>query len=117
MSFLERDFRSIDYKNIAEVFGLFDVYLFDGPHEHQDQLDGLLVAQPTLKPSYVQIVDDWNWPEVRSGTLQAIADLGLQVEFMAEIRTSMNDEHAPPPFAEASDWHNGYCISVLSRPN
>jgi hypothetical protein len=53
-------------------------------------------------------------PQVRDGTLKAIADLGLHVDFMAEIRTSLDDKHAPQPVGEKSDWHNGYCIAVLS---
>ena len=72
--------------------------------------------QPALDDCYVQIVDDWNWPDVRAGTAKAIEDLGLRTEFRTEIRTTLNDEHPPPPFGESTDWHNGYCISVLSRP-
>jgi hypothetical protein len=116
VSFVERDFRQIDYASLRGVFGPFNVYLFDGPHEYQDQYDGLTYVQPALDGCYVQIVDDWNWPDVRAGTAKAIEDLGLRTEFRTEIRTTSNDEHAPLPFGESSDWHNGYCISVLSRP-
>ena len=116
VSVVERDFRQIDYASLAGVFGLFNVYLFDGPHEYQDQYDGLRLVQPALDDCYVQIVDDWNWPDVRAGTAKAIEDLGLRTEFRTEIRTTLNDEHPPPPFGESTDWHNGYCISVLSRP-
>jgi hypothetical protein len=116
VSFVERDFRQVDYAGLGNVFGRFNVYLFDGPHEYQDQYDGVMCAQPAVDRCYVQIVDDWNWRDVRDGTAKAIEDLGLQTEFRAEIRTTLNDEHAPPPVGENSDWHNGYCISVLSRP-
>jgi hypothetical protein len=117
VSFLERDFRKINYASLGDVFGAFSVYLFDGPHEFQDHYDGLRCVQPALDHCYVQIVDDWNWPDVRAGTAKAIEDLGLRTEFRIEIRTTLNDEHAPPPVGENSDWHNGYCISVLSRPS
>jgi hypothetical protein len=117
VSFVERDFRKINYASLGDVFGLFNVYLFDGPHEYQDQYDGLRYVQPAVDRCYVQIVDDWNWPAVRNGTSRAVEDLGLRTEFRVEIRTTLNDEHAPPPVAEKSDWHNGYCISVLSQPS
>ncbi|MCF8532028.1 MAG: hypothetical protein K9G48_03410 [Reyranella sp.] len=117
VSFVERDFRQIDYASLGTIFGPFTVYLFDGPHEFQDQYDGLRCVQPALDRCYVQIVDDWNWHDVRAGTAKAIEDLGLQTEFKIEIRTTLNDEHAPQPAGENSDWHNGYCISVLSRPS
>src|ERR1035438_3796250 len=75
VSFLERDFRKVDYAGLCSVFGTFNVYLFDGPHEFEDQYDGIMCAQPIVDPCYVQIVDDWNWPDVRGGTLKAITDL------------------------------------------
>jgi len=117
VSFLEQDFRQIDYAAIPRSFGKFGVYLFDGPHTFEDQYDGITLVQPALEPRYVQIVDDWNWPQVRQATLKAIADLGLHIDMMVEIRTSLDDSHAPHPICEASDWHNGYCISVLSAPD
>ena len=117
VSFLEQDFRAVDYDSVGKSVGPFNVYLFDGPHKMDDQYDGIVIAQPALADRYVQIVDDWNWPRVRNGTLKAIADLGLRIEFSAEIRTSLDDQHAPPPHGERSDWHNGYYIAVLARPN
>jgi hypothetical protein len=114
VTFLEQDFRKVDYVALGRIYGLFDIYLFDGPHQLKDQYDGLTVARPALAPCYVQVGDDWNWPQVRVGTMKAIADLGVHIDFMAEIRTSLDDQHAPSPIGEASDWHNGYCITVLS---
>jgi hypothetical protein len=116
VSCLERDFRKVDYAKLSGIFGQFGIYLFDGPHSFEDQYDGIVIAQPAVTPRYVQIVDDWNWAQVRDGTMKAIADLGLHIEFMAEIRTTINNDHAPEPANERSDWHNGYFIGVLSRP-
>ena len=113
VSFLEKDFRKIDYASLGLGHGKFNVYLFDGPHTYNDQYDGLAIAQSALEPCYVQIVDDWNWTAVRNGTMKAISDLGLNIDFMAEIRTSLDDQHAPAPSGAASDWHNGYFISVF----
>lgn len=117
VSFLERDFRQVNYANLCSTFGSFGIYLFDGPHEYKDQYDGIVSVQPVLDSCYVQIVDDWNAPTIRRGTMKAINDLGLHIDFMAEIRTSLNDVHAPEPTCQRSDWHNGYFISVLSRPS
>nr|WP_294523615.1 hypothetical protein [uncultured Rhodopila sp.] len=117
VSFLERDFRGVDYGSLSRMYGDFDIYLFDGPHAFVDQYDGIVLAQPALAPVYVQIVDDWNFPFVRNGTLKAIEDSGLHVDFMAEIRTSLDDKHAPQPTGRDSEWHNGYFIGVLSRPS
>ena len=46
---------------------------------------GLFLAQPALDNCYVQIVDDWNWPFVRAGTMDAINEINLTIKFMAEF--------------------------------
>lgn len=117
VSVIERDFREVDYTSLGNLHGRFGIYLFDGPHSFEDQYDGIICAQPALEPRYVQIVDDWNWPDVRGGTMKAIRDLGLSIEFMAEIRTTLDDTHAKEGYGEAGDWHNGYLIAVLARPD
>lgn len=94
VSFLEQDFRRLDFEALRSIYGPYNIYLFDGPHAFEDQYDGIIRAQPALQSRYVQIVDDWNWQAVRDGTMKAIADLGLHVELMIEIRTTLDESHA-----------------------
>ncbi len=102
---IEADFRSVDYKTI----GLFDIFLFDGPHGEKDQYDGLKLALDALGDEFVFIVDDWNWSQVRQGTAAAIRECDLDVLYAAEIRTTLDDSHPPKERAfRESDWHNGY---------
>jgi hypothetical protein len=110
VSILERDFRRIDYQSL----GVHDVYLFDGPHNEVDQHDGLTLTQAALAKEFVLVVDDWNWTPVRTGTFRAIRELGLRVDFCAEIRTTL-DGSQPPVNRNSSDWHNGYLIAVLCK--
>ena len=119
MTFVEADFRTIDF---ARLPGLFNVYLFDGPHDAIDQYKGLALAQPCLEDRFVFIVDDWNWARVRDGTLAAIAKCELSVLYAAAIRTTDNNgspEHLLPikdwRFVRNFDWHNGYFIAVLAK--
>ena len=107
---IEGDFRIVDYSSI----GLFEIYLFDGPHEEKDQYEGLTMALGALNDEFIFIVDDWNWQRVRKGTLDAIRDSKLEVLYAAEIRTTLDDSLPTHAFRE-SDWHNGYYISVLSK--
>jgi hypothetical protein len=95
VSLLDRDFRTVDYTAI----GRFNVYLFDGPHGEQVQCDGVRIAQPALDRQFVLIVDDWNWSRVRIGTLRAVTELALRLDFAAEIRTTLDDTHPPPAAA------------------
>ena len=111
VNFIENDFRQVDYAQL----GPFNVYLFDGPHEKQDQYDGLSMALPALDPTFVLIVDDWNWQAVREGTAEAIAACGLSEHFRLELRTTSADSD-PIIGGENGDWHNGYYIGVLEKP-
>jgi len=106
--FIENDFRCVDYTSL----GRFNIFLFDGPHEERDQYDGIMVARPALERSFVLIVDDWNWRQVRLGTFRAIRNAGYSIAASVEIRTTQDNTHAPV-HGKNSDWHNGYFIAVL----
>lgn len=85
-----------------------------GPHDPQDQYDGLYNAYPCLDHEFVFIVDDWNWEKVRRGTMNAITDIGLVVVKSIEVRTSDDDSH-PEINGKNSDWHNGYFLAILRK--
>jgi hypothetical protein len=109
-SLIESDFRAVDVSKI----GPFNVYLYDGPHEQQDQYDGLFMYGSVLDDDIFFIVDDWNWKPVRDGTINAIRETGFQIDYAVELRTTLDNTHAAAAGA-ASDWHNGYFLSKLSR--
>jgi len=110
--FIECDFRSVDYRALGKPL---NVYLYDGPHQYQDQYDGIVIAQPALAETHVLVVDDWNWPFVRHGTLDALRALGIEVPFSIEVRTTQADCH-PAHAGYSSDWHNGYFLAVCKKP-
>ena len=112
VDFYEDDFRKLDYTSI----GKHNVYFYDGPHDYQDQYDGIVVAQPSLEDEYILIVDDWNLERVRLGTNDAIKDLGLKVIASFEIVTNLNQEYPPAgKDCHHGDWHAGYFVSVVSK--
>jgi hypothetical protein len=107
---IEQDFRDVDYR----ALGKFNVFLFDGPHSEVDHKDGVLVTQPCLHERFVLIVDDWNWPSVRLGTMRGLLAAKCRVESCVQVRTTNDNTHPSLAF-EASDWHNGYFIAVVSK--
>jgi hypothetical protein len=113
MTLIESDFRAVQWGALPKS----NIYLFDGPHTEVDQYDGIVIAQPALEESYILVVDDYNWPTVRNGTLRAINDLGLTVECAIEIRTTQDDTHPQIAYQANSDWHNGYYFAVICKKN
>jgi hypothetical protein len=113
---IEGDFRSVDYASL----GKFNVYLFDGPHAEEDQRDGIVCALPALAERFLLVVDDWNWLDVRLGTMRGLISSQLKIEAAIEIRTAMDNLHPgiygnPGIWGPQSDWHNGYILAILNR--
>jgi len=106
--FIESDFRQVEYGSL----GTFNMYLFDGPHEEQDQYDGIMVARPALERLVIIVVDDWNWLRVRMDTFRALMDAHYRVEASIEIRTAWGSHTHALKHGKHSDWHNGYFIAV-----
>ena len=90
LKFINKDFRKVNYTKI----GKHNIYLYDGPHNFEDHFDGIKLVQPALENEYILIVDDWNWNQVRSGTLSAIDHLNLNIISKLEIRTTTDDSSA-----------------------
>jgi len=112
-SIKEQDFRQVDYTDI----GKYNIYMFDGPHQTQDQYDGLALVEPALDSEFILIVDDWNWLQVQNGTKQALNRCGYQVVCCIAICTHQKNQH-PVIANQFSDWHNGYFIALVKRqPN
>ena len=109
--FIESDFRKIDYKEV----GKFNIYVFDGPHEVKDHYDGIDIVQSALDEVFVLIIDDWNMPHVREGTLKAIDDLNIKVISKIEIMTTQNDAVPKLLQCQFSDWHLGYFLAVCRK--
>ncbi len=108
------DFREVDY---AHLGGKFNVYLFDGPHEENDQYEGVSIAMPALDKEYILIVDDYNFHRVQKGTQRAISDMKLEVLLSYEILTTPDGTHPDPAVSmQNSEWHNGYFLAVLRKP-
>ena len=111
---VEQDFRAVAF---AEL-GRFNVYMFDGTQSAIDHHDGLTLVLPALDAEFVFIVGNWNWAEVRSGTRGAVEELGLEIVYAIEVRTTADDTQLTHCGFEATttDWHNGCFIAVLRKP-
>jgi len=83
-TFREGDFREYLTQQHNEPLG---VYLFDGPHTYEDQLDGLTLAEPYFAKGCVVLVDDTNWPQVREANLDFIKNSQFEYRMLLDIQT------------------------------
>jgi hypothetical protein len=94
----------------------FNIYLYDGGHTEQDHYKALTYYINNLDNLFIFIVDDYNWPEVRDGTLKAIQDLHLHIIFRHEIFVSPEDSEDMPNHYGKHTWWNGCGIFLLKKP-
>jgi hypothetical protein len=68
-----------------------------------------------MDDTFILLVDDWNWEDVRQGTFDAIRDLNLKIEWKKEIRLTQDNSHTSPDIAHAT-WWNGIYVCILTKP-
>ena len=109
--FIESDFRKVNFNHL----GKFNIYCYDALHDEKSQYDGISLVQPALDDVFILIIDDWNWPEVRKGTLDALNNLKIDIISKIEIRTTQDDNMPKIFVGQYSEWHNGYFIAVCEK--
>lgn len=111
--FIEGDCWKIDTESLKSK--KFNVYLYDGEHFYSDQYKALSHFLPALDDQFIFMIDDWNWPQVRDGTMDAIRDLKLNVQFRHEIFLGPDDLEGMPNHKGKDSWWNGVGIFLLSK--
>jgi hypothetical protein len=107
LTIVSQDFNKVDYKNLIDQ--PIDIYLFDGPHAQQDHENGAEIINQLQFETLVYIVDDWNWEDVRKGTLSGLELLDAKVVYKLEIFPGSKKRF------QYSRWHNGYCFFILEK--
>jgi hypothetical protein len=102
-TFIEKNCWDID----VTTLGTFNIYMYDGNHTATSHFQALDHYLPCLDAEFIYLVDDWNHPPVRTGTLRAIKDNSLGIVYHKEIYTQSN--------SNTNDWHNGISIFVLRK--
>jgi hypothetical protein len=112
--FIEGDCFKINVSRLMTQISKFNIYMYDGNHTNESHYKALLHYYDCLDDMFIYIVDDWNWEDVRNGTLTAIQNLNLKVLYENEVRLTWNNSHTPQP--EASDtWWNGIYVAILHK--
>ena len=111
VKFIEADFRKINYSTI----GKFNIYCYDALHDEKSHYDGIKLISDALDETFILIIDDWNWKQVRKGTLDGLKDSKISVISSIEIKTNQQDSMPKIFLGQFSEWHNGYFIAVCKK--
>jgi hypothetical protein len=63
----------------------FNLYLFDGAHTEEDHYNAIARFAQVLDDVSIVLVDDWNYPTVRTATLKAIDETNMVVMYKQEL--------------------------------
>lgn len=94
--------------NLDEIENKFNVYLYDAGHSYEDQYKAISYYYTKLEENCIILIDDWNRPEVRNGTLDAFRDLNIKIKFKYEIFTP-----EPHYIHGVKDWWDGIGIFII----
>lgn len=93
--------------NVTKELKKFNVYLYDGPdHSSLGHYRAIQHYFRALDDVFVLVIDDWNWPDVRSSTMNVLKGMRLNKLFEKEIYTNRNGE---------PQWWNGLYVAVLEK--
>ena len=109
--FIENDCYKVDVSTLPK----FNIYMYDGNHTNENHYKALLHYYNCLDDIFIFIVDDWNWKDVREGTIDSIKTLNLSVLYEREIRTTTDDTHPAWGSEPQKKWHNGIYVAVLQK--
>lgn len=108
--FIESDCFILDTSTLPK----FNIYMYDGNHSYDSHYRALSHFYSCLDDTFIYIVDDWNWQDVRNGTKNAIEAMNLSILYDKEIRLTWNEDHTPMDIAEKT-WWNGIYVAILQK--
>lgn len=109
-NFIENDCYKVD----VSVLPKFNIYMYDGNHTNESHYKALLHYYNCLDDLFIFIVDDWNWSDVRDGTMNSIKKLNLKILYEKEIRLTWDNSHTSQPQAKDT-WWNGIYVAILEK--
>jgi len=93
--------------NVTKELKKYNVYLYDGPdHSNLGHYRAIQHFYRALDDVCVLILDDWNWPDVRTSTMNALKGMRFTKLFEKEFFSGGFD---------AEGWWNGIYIAVLEK--
>ena len=108
--FIENDCYKVNVSTLPK----FNMYMYDGNHTNESHYRALSHYYNCLDDIFIFIVDDWNWRDVRNGTISSIKKLNLKKLYEKEIRLTWDNSTTPEPQL-SKNWWNGIYVAILQK--
>jgi hypothetical protein len=108
VKFIENDCFKVDISTLDK----FNIYMYDGGHSYEEHYKALKFID-VMDEEFIFIVDDWNWEEVRNGTLASIKDLNVRILYF--FQTDIPNERLQ--VHDKMNWWNGIGVFIIKKPS
>jgi predicted O-methyltransferase YrrM len=111
MTVLEADFFSVDFDALGKQF---DIYMYDAYHSYESQFRAITFIWKHLAVhGAIVVIDDWNYPRVRQGTLDGFQAVGANIVERFEITNRANGAKLSTDPISLNEFWNGIGIFIV----
>lgn len=99
-------------KDPRSVPDQIDLYLFDADHSYESQRKAMTHFLPAMANEFIVCVDDWQYGDVKKGTMDGLKESGCEILFQEELLNTepyTEDEH------RNEEWWRGYAVFLLRK--
>jgi len=89
-----------------------DLYLFDADHSYESQRKAMTHFLPSMAEVFIVCVDDWQYGDVKRGTIDGLLDSGCEILFQQEL---LNTEPYTEDQHRNDEWWRGFAIFLLKK--
>lgn len=89
-----------------------DLYLYDAAHDYESQRKAMTHFLPAMADEFIVCVDDWQYGDVKKGTIDGLADSGCKILFQQEL---LNEEPYTEDQHRNEEWWRGYAVFLLKK--
>lgn len=95
-----------------EIHFKIDLYNFDAGHSYDEQRKALTYYKEYLADEFIYCCDDWQYGQVKEGTIDGIKDGGYEILFEQEL---LNPEGYTEDQHLNMHWWRGYYVALLKK--
>lgn len=96
----------------SEVLGPIDLYLYDAHHSYEAERQAVTHFLPAMADMFIMCKDDWQYGDVKRGTMDGLADSGCEILFQQEL---LNEEPYHEEEHRNMEWWRGFMVYLIRK--